>query len=131
MMESRKEMFLSYIKTNITPILTDIELEKDFEGNVILPADIDKKELNGHYVGKEFKPPKWFEEVTRTNKSKALIIEKIDTISKEEQLKFCELLEHRKISTFELPKNCVILLTAKEINKEKISEEIYSLVAKI
>ena len=35
---------------------------------------------------------------------KILVIDKIDAIAKEEQLKFCELLEHKKISTFELPK---------------------------
>ena len=64
----------------------------------------------------------------------ALELEKIpysNAIAKEEQLKFCELLEHRKISTFELPKSCVIIVTANEINKDKINEEIFSLVARI
>lgn len=42
----------------------------------------------------------------------------IDTIPKEEQLNFCKLLEHRKMSTFELPKNCVIIVTASNISKE-------------
>ena len=60
-----------------------------------------------------------------------LVIDKIDTISKEEQLKFCELLEYRKISTFNLPESCVIIVTANEINKDKINEEIFSLVARI
>ena len=32
---------------------------------------------------------------------------------------------------FELPKNCVIIVTANEINKDKISEEVFSLVARI
>jgi len=59
------------------------------------------------------------------------VVGDFDSISKEEQLKFCELLEHRKISTFELPKSCVIIVTANEINKDKINEEIYSLVAQI
>ena len=76
-------------------------------------------------------PPKWLDEILSTNDSRILIIDKIDTISKEEQLKFCELLEYRKISTFELPKNCVIIVTADEINKDKINEEIFSLVARI
>ena len=70
-------------------------------------------------------------EILGTNASKILIIDKIDSVSKEEQLKFCELLEHRKISTFSLPENCVILVTANEVNKNKISEEIYSLVVQI
>ena len=72
-----------------------------------------------------------FNDITNTNEIKLLVIDKIDTISKEEQLKFCELLEYRKISTFELPKNCVIIVTANEINKDKISEEVFSLVARI
>ena len=76
-------------------------------------------------------PPKWYDNVLNIKENKVLVIDKIDTISKEEQLKFCELLEHRKISTFELPKNCVIIITANEINKDKINEEIFSLVARI
>lgn len=76
-------------------------------------------------------PPKWLNEILSTNASKILVIDKIDAIAKEEQLKFCELLEHRKISTFELPKSCVIIVTANEINKDKINEEIFSLVARI
>lgn len=98
---------------------------------VVLPATIDVKDLNGHYDGENFMPPKWLDEILSTNDSRILIIDKIDTISKEEQLKFCELLEYRKISTFELPKNCVIIVTADEINKDKINEEIFSLVARI
>ena len=98
---------------------------------VVLPANIDAKELNGHYDGTDFMPPKWLNEILSTNESKFLVIDKIDTILKEEQLKFCELLEYRKISTFELPKNCVIIVTANEINKDKINEEIFSLVARI
>ena len=66
-----------------------------------------------------------------TNANRILVIDKIDTISKEEQLKFCELLEHRKISTFNLPDNCTIIVTANEINKDKINEEIFSLAALI
>jgi len=130
-MENRKEMLLSYIKANVTPILTNIIFGSDIKGAIILPANIDKKELNGYYDGMDYLPPKWFKKIVNTNESKFLIIDKIDTISKEEQLKFCELLEHRKISTFELPKNCIIIVTASNISKETISEEIYSLVAQV
>ena len=130
-MEKRREMILSYIKANVAPILVDFISFDDLENTVILPADIDVKELNGHYEGTNFMPPRWFSEILNTNESKILVIDKIDTISKEEQLKFCELLEYRKISTFELPKNCVIIVTASEINKDKISEDIFSLVARV
>lgn len=130
-MKDKKELLLSYIKANVAPILVDFITSEDLNGTVILPSSIDSKELNGHYEGTNFMPPKWFNEILSTNTSKVLVIDKIDAISKEEQLKFCELLEYRKISTFELPKNCLIIVTANEINKEKISEEIFSLVARI
>ena len=130
-MKDKREMLLSYIKTNVAPILVDFIFGEDLDNAIVLPANVDAKELNGHYDGADFMPPKWFNEILNTNASKILVINKIDTISKEEQLKFCELLEHRKISTFELPENCIIIITANEINKDKISEEIFSLVARI
>ena len=130
-MKDKREMLLSYIKTNVAPILVDFIFGEDLDNAIVLPANVDAKELNGHYDGADFMPPKWFNKILNTNASKILVIDKIDTISKEEQLKFCELLEHRKISTFELPENCIIIITANEINKDKISEEIFSLVARI
>ena len=130
-MKDKREMLLSYIKTNVAPILVDFIFGEDLDNAIVLPANVDVKELNGHYDGADFMPPKWFNEILNTNASKILVIDKIDTISKEEQLKFCELLEHRKISTFELPENCIIIITANEINKDKISEEIFSLVVRI
>lgn len=130
-MKSKKEILLSYIKANVAPILIDFISGDDLNGAVVVPASVDVKELNGHYDGSDFMPPKWLNEILSTNASRILVIDKIDSISKEEQLKFCELLEHRKISTFELPKNCVIIVTANEISKDKINEEIFSLVARI
>lgn len=130
-MKSKKEILLSYIKANVAPILIDFISGDDLNGAVVVPASVDVKDLNGHYDGADFMPPKWLNEILSTNASRILVIDKIDSISKEEQLKFCELLEHRKISTFELPKNCVILVTSNEISKDKINEEIFSLVARI
>ena len=120
-MENKKEMLLSYIRANVAPILVDFISGNDINGAVVLPANVDVKELNGYYDGADFMPPKWLNEILGTNANKILVIDKIDAIAKEEQLKFCELLEHRKISTFELPKSCVIIVTANEINKDKIS----------
>lgn len=130
-MEDKKEILLSYIKANVAPILVDFIFGNDLNGAVVVPANVDVKELNGHYDGANFLPPIWLNEILSTNVSRILVIDKIDSISKEEQLKFCELLEYRKISTFELPKSCVIIVTANEINKDKINEEIFSLVARI
>ena len=131
MMKDRKELLLSYIKANVAPILTDFISKNDIKNAVVLPANIDIKELNGHYEGSDFLPPKWMSQILDTKFPRILLIDNIDTISKEKQLKFCELLEYRKISTFKLPKNTIIILTAQEINKDKINEEIFSLVSKI
>ena len=131
MKEDKKEMLLSYIKANVAPILVDFLKGEDLEGALILPANIPIEELNGHYEEEKFMPPKWLKKLCNSKVSTMLVIDKIDSIPKGEQLKFCELLEYRKISTFDLPDNCVILVTADKINKERINEEIYSLVAQI
>ena len=130
-MKDKKEILISYIKANVAPILIDFISSDYFNNAVVIPANIDVKELTGYYEETNYMPPKWYDNVLNIKENKVLVIDKIDTISKEEQLKFCELLEHRKISTFELPKNCVIIITANEINKDKINEEIFSLVARI
>lgn len=130
-MIARKEILFAYIKSNIAPILVDFIFDKDLDGAIILLANICAKKLNGHYDGSSFNPPNWFCEILNTKASKILVIDKIDSISKKEQLKFSELLGYRKISTFELPQNCIIIVTATEINKDKISKEIFSLVARI
>ena len=130
-MESKKKLLLSYIKTNIAPILVDFIFGQDLEDAVIVPATIDRKELNGHYEEMNYVPPKWLNELLNTKKSPLLIIDQIDTIPKEEQKKFIELLKYRKVSTFDLPNNCRIIVTANKINEEMINEEVFSLVARI
>lgn len=130
-MNNKKKLFLSYIKANIAPVLVDFISGEDLDDAIILPADINTKELNGHYDGIDFVPPKWLSELLNTGNSRILVIDKIDSISKEEQTKFIELLKYRKISTFKLPKNVIVIVTASDINKNTINEEIFSLVAQI
>ena len=130
-MNNKKELFLSYIKANVAPVLVDFISAEDLDDAIILPANINIKELNGHYSGIDFVPPEWLSEILNASNSRILVIDKIDSITKEEQTKFIELLKYRKISTFELPKNVIIVVTANEINKNTINEEIFSLVAQI
>ena len=130
MNDAKRELLMSYIKSNVVPILVDFIDGNSIPNSVILPANLEITELNGHYDNTEFKPPEWlnkFEESTPT----ILVIDKIDSIPKNEQTKFVEILKYRQVSTFELPKNTVIVVTAKEINENTINEEIYSLVAHI
>ena len=121
-----KETLLAYAKANVAPILVDFEI-KDLNGAILIPSNIDTKELTGHYEGVDYLPPSWFNNL----ENKVLVIDKIDAIPKEEQLKFKELLEYRKISTFDLPDSTVIIVTASRINRETIDEEIFSLTARI
>ena len=53
-MENKKEILLSYIKANVAPILVDFISSKDFDDAVVIPANVDIKELNGHYDGADF-----------------------------------------------------------------------------
>lgn len=129
-MKNKLELLISYIKVNVAPLLVDFIDGKSIPDSVVLPANCKKTELNGHYEGIEYMPPTWLKKL-KESKITILIIDKIDSISKEEQAKFIEILKYRKVSTFELPEDCIIIITAKTINENTINEEIYSLVAHI
>ena len=58
-------------------------------------------------------------------------IDNINNVGLEEQKKFIELLKYKKISTFELPNDCLIIVTCSNLKKNKISEEVYSLLVHI
>lgn len=129
--EERLKMIMSYIKENVVPVLIENISSDIFTKNtVILPADIDRKELNGHYEGVDFLPPNWYQELEKYKEDNYsfLIISELSSIPKEEQLKFGEILKYKKVGVFDLPKNCVIMITGKNI-EETISKEIYSMVA--
>lgn len=130
MNDVKRELLMSYIKSNAAPILVDFMDGNSIPNSVVLPANCEMTELNGHYENTEFKSPKWLNKLEESASS-ILVIDKIDSIPKNEQTKFIEILKYRQVSTFELPKNTVIVVTAKEINENAINEEIYSLVAHI
>lgn len=133
MNKERLSLLENYIKTGVAPLLAPDILSNSFSNSVILKSNIDKSELNGHYENVEFCPPTWYKELLEKSKSGhvILVIENINDISLEEQNKFIEILKYNKISTFELPKNCLIIVTCSDLNNKKISEEIYSLLAQI
>lgn len=131
--EERLEMLTSYIKENVAPLLIENVSSDIFTRNaVILEADIDIKKLNGHYEGVDFLPPNWYQELQKykDDNYSFLVISELSNLSKEEQLKFGEILKYKKVGVFDLPKNCVIIITGRNI-EETISKEIYSMVAVI
>lgn len=131
MNDAKRELLMSYIKSNVAPILVDFIDGNNIPNSVVLPANLEISELNGHYENIEFVSPEWLNKIKNPNIPTILVIDKIDSIPPIEQTKFVEILKYRQVSTFELPKNTVIVVTAKEINENTINEEIYSLVAHI
>ena len=126
--EERLKMLYEYIKANVSPILIENVNKNIFlEDAVIIDAKCDRTLLDGHYEKDKYLPPSWYNEL----EGKILIIDNIDSISKYEQMKFYEILKYRKVSVFELPKNCVIIVTCTNINEDRINENIYSLVSHI
>ena len=124
------EFLKEYIKANVCPILIDFLDSKYIPNCILLPSNINIKDLDGHYEKEDYLPPEWYSKLLSENKN-VIVIDNIDSINKEEQDKFLELIKYRKISTFDLPNDVVIIITAKKINKDTISKNIYELVAHI
>lgn len=89
--------------------------------------------MDGHYENIDFCPPFWYKELLDKSKDNyvVLVIENINEIELEEQTKFVEILKYNKVSTFELPKNCLVVVTCSDLTTNKINEEVYSLLAHI
>lgn len=126
-----KELLKNYIISNTSPILVDFLEANNFVDSVVLPANCDLSQLNGHYENIDFCAPDWLRKIENENKKIILVIDKIDSIPKEEQTKFVEILKYRQVSTFKIPDNVIIVVTANKINKDTINEEVYSLLAHI
>lgn len=133
MNKEKLKIFEDYIKLGISPLLVQNMSTDLFDDSVVIDATISKEELNGHYENMEFCPPVWYKELLEKSKANhvILIIKNINEISLEEQTKFVEILKYKKVSTFDLPENCLIVVTYTDLNTNKINEEVYSLVAQI
>ena len=121
----------TFMENGLSPILLENIPAKLFSHSVILNADCDMSELNGHYEGTEFVAPKWYQDLIKEaeDDKSILIINDLHKIGVDEQTKFIELLKYKKISTFKLPEKCIIIVTydSDDGNKE-INEEVYSLL---
>lgn len=133
MNKERFNLLENYIKSGISPLLVQNIPSNSFKNSVVIKANIDRSELNGHYENIDFCPPLWYKELLEKSKinTTVLVIENINEIKLEEQTKFIEILKYKKISTFELPKNCLVIVTCSDLATNKINEDVYSLLAQI
>jgi len=133
MNKDRLNLLQNYIKAGISPLLIQNIPSDSFNNFVVIKSSIDRSELNGHYENMDFCPPLWYKELVVKSKSKyvVLVIENINEIGLEEQTKFIEILKYKKVSTFNLPKNCLVVVTCSDLSINKINEEVYSLLAQI
>lgn len=122
MNQGKLELLFSYIKVNVAPIIVDFISAQDIPNALIIDAS-NNPDLSGHFAGTLYLPPEWFNKI---NEKVIFVIDNLDKISKEEQLKFKELLKYKKVSTFNLPEDMRVLVTVE--NKENLNEEIYSLL---
>ena len=103
----------------------DIDILLLNDGYIKVIINQDTNEIWEETYEKEDKIEKLIESYESKTKNTVLLIDKIDTIAKEDQLKFVEILKYRKIGTFDLPSNCVIILSANKVDKDTINEEIF------
>lgn len=125
MIVDKSQLLKEYININVGPILVE-SFDLDILSSCVIPSNISEDELYGYYEGESYISPNWYQSLVNNN-YKLIIIDGIDNISKEEQLKFFELLKYKKVSIFDVPEDCSIVLTAKNINRDTINEKIFSL----
>ena len=82
-----------YLSSNICPILIENTPSNLFDNAIILSNNCDINELNGHYEGINFLPPKWYEKLLENSKKgiSLLIIENLNYLPLKEQSKFNEI----------------------------------------
>ena len=130
MQKDKLKILSEYIKSGISPILVENVNNGVFPDAVIINSDCNKSLLNGHYEGINFVAPNWYNELIKKS-TPILVINEIDKVSTEEQIKFGEILKHKKVSTFKLPENCIIIVTSSNLKENPINESIYSLLAEV
>lgn len=125
----RIELIREYLDANVVPILiTKLDIS-DMPNSIIINSNVNDSELVGHYEEFVFYPPKWMEHMYKSKDVIVLVINNIDLISKKQQERFIEILKYRQVSTFDIPENYRILLTARNI--KNVSKKIIDLVAVI
>ena len=68
MNKDRLELLKSYIEIAVVPILVSNISSDFFDNSVIIKSTFDREQLNGHYEGVNFCPPKWYDELIKKSK---------------------------------------------------------------
>jgi len=118
------------IKVNVMPLLIEdrkllqVYITEFNPNKIVLDAKFSAKdlEIDGSTC------PKWLKylDINKNSSSNLLIIDNFCEISKQEQMKFYDLLKYRKVANYELPTNCFIIIMGKS---EEINEIIFSLLS--
>ena len=98
------------------PVLAVGYSSKSFGASTIISAGIPSAELGIVNTISGLQAPSWFYEIVKGKSSHQIVIDGIDSIDKESQKKFYELLKYKAISDVELPADCTIIVTANNIN---------------
>ena len=95
----------------------------------MLPATVPSASLGVINDIGGLKMPDWVKSVEARKNAKAnlLLIEGLDTISEDEQLKFKGILDGKSLNGFKLPENMQIAILINDGNRAKINREILSL----
>lgn len=116
-----KNLNILILKTNEPILVKNVNIES-FSNKIVIPSNISQDKLS--IIGTH---PLWLIELELLSKKKEisiLIIDKIDEIPLNEQMKFFEIIKYRSISGFKLPENTHIILTCNSF--EKVADKIKS-----
>lgn len=131
-MSNRELMMLKeYLELGGMPLLIENMDIKSYEDAVVLDANCSRELLNGHYDGLDYVAPDWFKKLVNKGSEKILIINNINSVEKNEQRKFMEILKYKKVSTFLLPEDVRIVVTCFDLKNKPIDEDVYSLLVHI
>ena len=96
---------------------------------VIIEANTPVKGISERYIDGSVEAPDWYKDLMKINsKRPILIINNINSIDEVQQARFLELIKYKKVGSFALPENTLILITYYSSEKYKLNESIASLV---
>ena len=67
MNNDKMNMLKRYLSVNVAPVLIDFASNIHILNSIIIQANCETKELNGHYEGEDFIAPKWYYDLTNIN----------------------------------------------------------------